>query len=180
MGESKESKELGRLKKGDFFGETALLTNARRGATVRALGTVKCYYLDRKSFNSLFSKSKLNIQFAKRKAISAEQNSSSYTPQIPPNAIKTKSPQVRQLILGAVKFNVMFMGLDLEHQTKIVEEMYKTEVKKGKAIIKQGDLGDNLYVVEKGEFQVLLTVFKLLFEARVLVSVNWLLCTIHP
>merc|ERR1712130_412780 len=45
-------------------------------------------------------------------------------------------------------------GLDLEHQTKIVEEMYKTEVKKGKAIIKQGDLGDNLYVVEKGEFQV--------------------------
>jgi len=154
QGDSKKATELGRLKKGDFFGETALITSSRRGATVRALGDVKCFYLDRKSFHSLFGKDRLNIQFAKRKAISAEQTSSTYTPQIPQNAVKKKTAEVRKLILGAVKFNVMFMGLDLEHQQKIVDQMYRTEVKKGTSIIKQGDLGDNLYVVEEGQFQV--------------------------
>lgn len=42
--------ELDRLKEGDYFGEAALLKNARRGATITALGEVKALSLDRERF----------------------------------------------------------------------------------------------------------------------------------
>lgn len=151
--DTKANKELGKLKAGDFFGETALINNKKRGATVTALVRVTCWYLTRDNFNSLFGSEKLNVRFAKRKAVSAEKRTN-YTPTMPAGATKAKSPGTRSLILAAVKDNVLFMNLDKDHKNKIIDEMYRMEVKNGTSVIVQGEMGDNLYVVESGEFHV--------------------------
>jgi len=147
--------ELGRLKAGDYFGETALLNNTTRGATITANGSVTLFYLTRVKFNSLFSKNRLNVQFAKRNAVSAgNQKNLKYTPKMPANATKTKSAATKQLILKAVQRNVLFLELDRDQTMQIIDEMYRTEISEGVNAVKQGDLGDNLYVVESGEFHV--------------------------
>ena len=47
---SEESKEVGRLKEGSYFGEIALLTNQQRLATVTAVSKVQCVTIERKVF----------------------------------------------------------------------------------------------------------------------------------
>lgn len=135
-----------------------MVSGGQRTATVSAHGSVQTFYLDRAHFNKLFDSSRLNIQFAKRKAITAEQASSDkathYQPKLPANAVKEKTTAVIQLINAAMKDNVLFMNLDSDHKAQIIAEMYKCELSAGQIAIKQGDLGDNLYVVESGEFSV--------------------------
>lgn len=137
--------------------ETALINNSKRGASVTALGAVSTFYLERTNFSSLFGKDRLNIEFAKRKAVSAEkreQAGPAFSAAAPSTAIKEKNAATIQLINDAMKNNVLFMNLDTEHKSQIIAEMYRAEVKQGVSAIKQGDLGDNLYVVESGEFHV--------------------------
>lgn len=64
--------ELGRLKEGDYFGETALINNAKRGASVTAVGQVTSFYLERANFNALFGQDRLNVQFAKVRGTTAD------------------------------------------------------------------------------------------------------------
>jgi len=154
---SKDGNEIGRLRPGDYFGEAALLSDAKRGATVTSTDPVKCWYLERKDFNALFSKDKLNIQFAKRQAISAEdadQKSSSSGSTSPKNKEKDKKEQTVALIMNGIKDNVLFSDMLPAHKAKVVAEMYRTEVKSGTSVITQGERGDHLYVVETGEFHI--------------------------
>lgn len=65
MDESGKTTQLATLKDGDVCGETALINNAKRGATVTAVGPVSTFYLERQDFEALFGKSRLNVQFAK-------------------------------------------------------------------------------------------------------------------
>ena len=51
--ETQEPVEVGRLKKGDYFGEVALITRQPRAATVTACGSVECVMLDIKVFTRL-------------------------------------------------------------------------------------------------------------------------------
>lgn len=146
--------ELGRLKAGDYFGEVALLSSTRRGATVSALTDLDCLYLRRQDFTEMFGSHRLNVQFAKRKAVSSERVPENYTPSVPVGAQKEKDGKTKQLILNAVKFNVLFMNLSSAHQSMIVDEMYQMSVRKGVAVITQGDYGDNFYVVQSGEFHI--------------------------
>lgn len=140
---------------GDYFGEAALINKAVRGATVTAHGVVKCLYLDRKSFNHLFSKSRLNVQFVKRKGISAETTNETGTFKAPPaNAVTQKDAKTMTLLRRAVQSNILFLDLSPDHTLKILSEMYRREVKKGVNIITQGEVGDNLYIVESGDFDI--------------------------
>eukprot|EP01006_Ploeotia_vitrea_P037740 TRINITY_DN66166_c3_g2_i1.p1 TRINITY_DN66166_c3_g2~~TRINITY_DN66166_c3_g2_i1.p1 ORF type:complete len:811 (+),score=504.52 TRINITY_DN66166_c3_g2_i1:84-2435(+) len=155
-----EEVTIGSLKAGDYFGEAALINNARRNATVRATSTVTCLYLDRQAFQKLFSKDRLNVQFAKRNAVSAEMVTDAgrkFSSVAPSSASKEKSGEQRRMILNAVRDNLLFSGLNDEHRDGIIEEMWRTEVKEGVDVIKQGDRGDNLYVVESGTFDIFVT-----------------------
>lgn len=153
----KEEAVVGLLKKGDYFGEAALINESRRMATVTAQGETTCFYLDRYAFSMLFSEERLHVQFAKRNAISAEiigDPAKRYSTVAPINAIKDKDPRTRKLIMDAVQKNLLFEGLTLEHKNMIIDSMWRTEVKDGTSIIEQGDRGDNLYVVEHGSFDI--------------------------
>ena len=86
---------LATLHAGDYFGEAALLNNAPRGANVVAAdASVTALYLDSTSFSRLFSKSKLNVKFAKRKGISAEQRNPLFQHILPDNAVTEKDMKV--------------------------------------------------------------------------------------
>jgi CRP-like cAMP-binding protein len=52
------------------------------------------------------------------------------------------------------KDNMVFMDLDSENKAQIIASMWRSEVKAGVAAVKQGDLGDCLYVIAAGEFDV--------------------------
>ena len=77
----------------------------------------QCLYLDRNAFFVLFTEERLNVQFAKRNAVSAEAFASgargSQRPSVvaPVNAVKDKTAAQRTLIFNAVKGNLLFEGL---------------------------------------------------------------------
>lgn len=48
----RKGKKIRTLKKGDYFGEVALLDNAERTATVTTIGPVRCFMLGRSDFKA--------------------------------------------------------------------------------------------------------------------------------
>lgn len=146
-------------------GETALINDAKRGATVTSTGPVATFYLERDDFEALFGRSRLNVQFAKRQAISAEQVKSgaaagggavdgAASTSAPPNAIRDKDHAAVHMISSVMKDNVVFMNLDAENKAQIIAEMWKSTIPAGVSAVRQGDLGDCLYVIASGEFDV--------------------------
>lgn len=126
----------------DFFGETALINDAKRGATVTATGPVSTFYLERDDFEALFGKSRLNVQFAKRAAISAEQVKSggadgAASTSAPPNAVRDKDHAAVHMISSVMKDNVVFMNLDAENKARIIAEMWRMTVPAGQVTVKQ-------------------------------------------
>lgn len=149
--------EVAQLGKGDYFGEAALLSDSKRLASVVAIQLTKVLSLSRDKFNELFKSDgkTVKVAFAKRMAVSdAHTTTKDWKGKMPTGATKDKSETTKQFILGAVQYNVLFMNLSPEHTRALIDEMYKTEIKAGTNAIVQGDAGDNLYVVERGEFTV--------------------------
>lgn len=149
----KEEFQLAQLRKGDYFGEKALQSNEPRGATVRAKGRCTCLVLERDQFIKLFGAT-FNIQFAKRQAISAESGMHALAYVVPANAVREKSNAIREMTYKALKANVIFGHIDDEQHRRIVDEMWQRKVAAGETVIRQGEPGDNFYVVEKGEFEI--------------------------
>ena len=158
---SSQRLRIATLKEGDFFGETALINNARRGASVSAGASgVEVLYLEKKNFDSLFGSERLNIQFAKRQAVSAEKQSttvshSAHAPGSTATAGSTeKSAESVKLIQSTISSNILFLNLEAELLTQIIAAMYRKDIAAGTSAIVQGDHGDCLYVVESGRFDI--------------------------
>lgn len=98
----------------------------------------------------------VQVKFAKRVAVSAE----AYDPQkearshVPKNAVRDKTPEQKQAILEVIKRNILFKNLDLQQCSEIVDQMWLRRVAKQQDIIRQGELGDNFYVVAQGAFDI--------------------------
>ncbi len=132
------------LRSGDYFGELALVNNMARGATVTAATDVTVFFLSKEKFQTMFNTSE--IKFAKRAGVTAgveSKHTSSPTDQHHPDDATV------DLILDAVKHNLLFSGQDLHVRTKVSQAMYREEVASGQVVIQQGDVGDLFYVVEK-------------------------------
>jgi CRP-like cAMP-binding protein len=110
---------------------------------------VCAFYLSRTHFHQLFTSDKLKVHFARRHAIA--QNPSA---RAPADAQRTKTPAQSALLSKAFADNAVFSGLSTAQRDQIVKEMYSRAVPPGTVLIKQGDVGDFLYVVEKGRFAV--------------------------
>jgi cAMP-dependent protein kinase regulator len=61
-----------------------------------------------------------------------------------------KSDDTRNKILARLNMAFMFSALDDKEKTIVVDAMGEKKAKPGEFIIKQGEEGDNLYVVESG------------------------------
>jgi len=65
-----------------------------------------------------------------------------------------KSSEQRDRIKACVLNNLLFKNLDPSQLDKVLNVMFEVNAKTGEEVIKQGDDGDNFYVVESGQFQV--------------------------
>eukprot|EP00457_Paulinella_chromatophora_P001185 gb/GEZN01001187.1/.p1 GENE.gb/GEZN01001187.1/~~gb/GEZN01001187.1/.p1 ORF type:complete len:817 (-),score=181.49 gb/GEZN01001187.1/:268-2718(-) len=162
--DSGQDNELAQLKEGDYFGEAALFNDAPRGATIAAKSAVECWVMDQARFQALFGEGKkVEVKFAKRQpkrqAVSAE----SYDPndakgknkyRRPADAVVDKDAAKKEMIVTAVSQNMLFKNMEKEQQESIVDQMWLKPVPNGEEIIRQGDLGDNFYVVDRGNFQI--------------------------
>uniref|UniRef100_A0A6A7G739 cGMP-dependent protein kinase n=1 Tax=Hirondellea gigas TaxID=1518452 RepID=A0A6A7G739_9CRUS len=156
-GDSKEDTVLAHLERNDYFGETALTSEEPRGATVAAEGTLVCLKLGKSAFTSLFGGQRLNVQFAKRNAISAEVFEAQAMAMDTEKRDREKGNETKELIRDAVTKNILFANLDVVQLTEIVDAMYRKNVPSGDTIITQGESGDKFYVVESGCFEVFVT-----------------------
>ncbi len=148
--EEKRERPVAELHPGDYFGEAALLNNDRRQATVRAKQKTYCLACNSENFHKMFGNKKLN--FAKRQAIAPEPVKVAVER---PREAYEKSPEVKQFLIDSIQKSAkLFKELDEAQLNKIVDAMWKVQVTNGTSIIKQGDAGDNFYIVEEGEFDI--------------------------
>lgn len=60
-----------------------------------------------------------------------------------------KSDEQRQQLAEAVRNILLFRSLDKEQMQDVLDAMFERKVKKDELVIKQGDDGDNFYVIQK-------------------------------
>lgn len=72
-----------------------------------------------------------------------------------PASPSTPKPRaVQELLEGALKTNILFAHLEEEERKEVFDAMNEVEFKEGDIIIRQGDEGDNFYVVKEGECEI--------------------------
>jgi len=73
---------------------------------------------------------------------------------IPPKA-PTKTQAEIKMLEDAVKSNFLFSHLNMMQRLLLFQVMLKRHVVPGEVVIKQGERGDHFYVIEEGQFDVL-------------------------
>ncbi|XP_076176073.1 cAMP-dependent protein kinase type II regulatory subunit isoform X2 [Ptiloglossa arizonensis] len=68
--------------------------------------------------------------------------------------VHPKSDEQRQRLSDSVKNIFLFRALDEEQMADVLDAMFEKTVQPGEFIIRQGDDGDNFYVIERGKFEV--------------------------
>ncbi|XP_005108712.2 cAMP-dependent protein kinase type II regulatory subunit [Aplysia californica] len=95
-------------------------------------------------------------KYARRGSVSAER----YDPEADDvtddsKVVHSKTDSQRERLAEAVKGILLFKSLDSNQLSDVVDAMFEKRVTPNEAIIKQGDDGDNFYVVDRGRFGVL-------------------------
>jgi len=146
-------KEVARLKQGDYFGETALLSKAKRNATISAVeGELETLTLDSKTFKKLFRG--LNVQLAKRKGVTELNVGGAGDTESDENEEKVTTKTDAE-IRGIVAIfescdSALFQRLNHDQKTQIAETMWKKEYEPHQEIGKKGEILSNLYMVKSG------------------------------
>jgi CRP-like cAMP-binding protein len=71
-----------------------------------------------------------------------------------PKIVIPKTDEARHRIHIAIQNNLLFRNLDPEQKTDIINAMFEKKVPAGHTVIRQGDTGDNFYVVDSGHFEI--------------------------
>lgn len=139
--ESKEGDhvQLAVLRDGDYFGEMAMLTDAQRSATATTLTPCLVYSLDRQSFQDLLNKHsdialELSHVLSERLA---------YTNKLLLREHHLNRPKVADL-----------KEMPDELMSAFRSQMERQDLKKGDLVFEEGDIGDKLYLIEKGQISI--------------------------
>jgi len=98
---------------------------------------------------------KKSMQAGKRRVgVSAEATKESEEEYV--KTIIDKSPEIKARIVDATMTNALFAGLAMEQMIDVVDAMFEVPCTPGKDVITQGDVGDNFYVADSGEYEVYL------------------------
>jgi CRP-like cAMP-binding protein len=159
--ENGEQSQIGSLSTGDYFGEAALLgKDNQRGATITAKGTLTTLWLSNEKFRTLLGGDAFNIKFVSRRGISAEKGGPTITggrpvgKSKPADADTSKSEEQKELCRKGLQGTVLCSSFDSLTIDAIVDEMWMENVVIGTSLMKQGDLGVMLYVIEEGHFGI--------------------------
>lgn len=141
------------LRRGDYFGESALLCDEPRVASVIALTALSVLKISRQCFRELGLHAKL--QFAKRKAVGGGG-------EVRQIATKTASPKtdneivfIRDALWKNENIKTMLNNLDEERVNDLIRVAWIEEVEAGQTVIQAGDFNaDYFYIVKEGIFEV--------------------------
>ncbi|CAG0913256.1 unnamed protein product [Notodromas monacha] len=70
------------------------------------------------------------------------------------NPIYPKSDEQRQRLQNALKDIFLFKHLDPQQLQEVVDAFFEKKVQAGEVVIRQGDDGDNFYVIDDGEYSI--------------------------
>merc|ERR1719410_1498672 len=90
----------------------------------------------------------------RRKSVFAETYDPEEDEQEEKPVVHPKSDSQRKSLLEAVKEILLFRSLDQEQLNEVLDAMFERKVTPNEYIIKQGDDGDNFYVVESGTYNI--------------------------
>merc|ERR1719249_274715 len=90
----------------------------------------------------------------RRKSVFAETYDPEEDEQEEKPVVHPKSDSQRKSLLEAVKEILLFRSLDQEQLGEVLDAMFERKVNPEEYIIKQGDDGDNFYVVESGVYNI--------------------------
>ncbi|KAJ6636099.1 cAMP-dependent protein kinase type I regulatory subunit [Pseudolycoriella hygida] len=79
----------------------------------------------------------------------SEEDATSYVKKVVPKDYKTMAALAKAIVK-----NVLFSHLDEAERSDIFDAMFPVNCAPGESIIKQGDEGDNFYVIDQGEVEV--------------------------
>lgn len=153
--------ELDVLEKGDYFGETSLLTHSKTSASIVAQEYCEVWFLDEKYFASLFEAGafKKQIHFAKRSGKMQESKSEDELFRKRRGSIMVKTGNQEKFIFECIQHNPLLKGLEYYGILKLISKMWRVEIPKGTRVITQGEIGGNFFVVQKGKLNVYMDSF---------------------
>lgn len=99
------------------------------------------------------------LSFNRRKSVFAEQYDPAADQEDDENnrVVHSKTDEQRIRLAKSIKSIFIFRSVDPQDMTNILDAMFEVKVSAGDVVIRQGDDGDNFYVVERGKFQIYVT-----------------------
>ncbi|XP_059843478.1 cAMP-dependent protein kinase type II-beta regulatory subunit-like [Hypanus sabinus] len=77
---------------------------------------------------------------------------------VEPRVIHPKTDEQRRRLQDACKDILLFKNLDQEQMFQLLDAMFERFVEVGEHVIDQGDDGDNFYVIERGKYDIFVSV----------------------
>ncbi|OWF55936.1 cAMP-dependent protein kinase type II regulatory subunit [Mizuhopecten yessoensis] len=102
-------------------------------------------------------KSQKSNRYARRQSVSAERYDPEEDSDEEDKVIHPKTDEQRDRLTEAICGILLFRCLELEQMQDVLDAMFEKEVSPGEGIIRQGDDGDNFYVVDSGIYDVFVT-----------------------
>eukprot|EP00494_Astrolonche_serrata_P031999 UN32268 len=137
---SQKDGKVASLSTGDYFGDTALLSDKKRNASIICDTDVVTLSLEKKHFLELFGEKGFHVRFGRRKAKLVNSDRG-----------VEKDQKTVKIIKEAVNNNPLFAGPFEEKQLNdLVLAMRPRQYAAKNPIIKQGDVAENFYVIESG------------------------------
>jgi len=93
-------------------------------------------------------------RFTRRKSVFAEAYDPEEDDDDGERVIHAKSDEQRQRLAETIKHIFLFRSLDPDQMSEVLDAMFERRVTESEYVIKQGDDGDNFYVVDSGKFDV--------------------------
>mmetsp|Transcript_89224 Transcript_89224/g.139628 ORF Transcript_89224/g.139628 Transcript_89224/m.139628 type:complete len:825 (-) Transcript_89224:234-2708(-) len=148
------SKKVATLKSGDYFGESALLRDEPRSATVVALTALQAFKITRDKFQALGLNDQLH--FVNRKAVGYEGQNHGRQIEVRPPSPKTDTEKADMYQALESNANLKVMNLDRNMMNQMIEVAWRQDVAAGTALITQGEINaDYFYLVHSGTFEIL-------------------------
>ncbi|KAH3840449.1 cAMP-dependent protein kinase type II regulatory subunit-like [Dreissena polymorpha] len=97
-------------------------------------------------------------RYGRRQSVSAERYDPEEDVSDDEKACHGKTDEQRERLTEAVSGILLFRALEPEQMQDVLDAMFETVVHPGDYVIRQGDDGDNFYVIDSGQYDVLVTV----------------------
>ncbi|KAK6178687.1 hypothetical protein SNE40_011213 [Patella caerulea] len=102
----------------------------------------------------MFKPKNTRNRYARRQSVSAERYDPEEDDDDEDRVVHPKTDAQRERLTEAVSGILLFRSLDSDQMQEVIDAMFEKKVKPGETVIRQGDDGDNFYVIDDGIYDV--------------------------